>query len=54
MEMVSQVPGPSLHDSDALRRGGGMLQQGAEPPGLLMERAGDEVCLLGWSLFATR
>lgn len=47
METVSQVPGLSPHDSDALRQGGGMLQQGAEPTGLLMERAGDEECLWG-------
>lgn len=54
MEIVSQVPGPSPHDSDALRQGGGMMQYGAEPTGLHMERARESGVPLGCRLFATR
>lgn len=54
MEIVSQVPGPSPHDSDALRQGGGVMQSGAEPTGLHMERAGESGVPLGCRLFATR
>lgn len=47
MEIVSRVPGPSPHDSDALRQGAGMMQLGAEPTGLLMKGAGGSGVLLG-------